>query len=392
MKLRNQTKFLLVFGIIFVAFLLFNTNNVHAANNETIKNTTNGESIQNGKDKTYIENIFKSYNFYNNGTDSMVNTYEKPLYVYVDVNNNTTASNIDNTEKNIENTLSNIINDNSFKIVNYGASGDAWGGYTTYKIYKNDIYYYTVSFYYELIYKIIVPNTVDNSEQALINYSITKMQKYFSVESAESLKKVSGYWYTLEPLDVPVIIKKEDGAYIGNNIYVDNLAQGININVVQKENEKMETELKNKGYTNILGSYELTLNGADKLANPIDITFNVGTEYNNKKIYILHKKKDGTYENFEKKVTNGKVKINVSELSSFVLGIKEDTIKTDNTQTTDKSNNTQETTPDTTKLTETKKGEKDETPKTGTIDIIGYILLASVLSGLGIVALKKNLK
>ena len=53
MELKNKTKFLLVFGIIFVAFLLFNTNNVHAANNETIKNTTNGESIQNGKDKTY---------------------------------------------------------------------------------------------------------------------------------------------------------------------------------------------------------------------------------------------------------------------------------------------------------------------------------------------------
>lgn len=388
MKLRNQTKFLLVFGIIFVAFLLFNTNNVHAANNETIKNTTNGESIQNGKDKTYIENIFKSYNFSNNGTDSMVNTYEKPIYVYVDVNNTATENNI----KSIENTLSNIINDNSFKIVNYGASGDAWGGYTTYKIYKNDIYYYTVSFYFEFIYKIIVPNTVDNSEQALINYSITKMQKYFSVESAESLKKVSGYWYTLEPLDVPVIIKKEDGAYIGNNIYVDNLAQGININVVQKENEKMETELKNKGYTNILGSYELTLNGADKLANPIDLTFNVGTEYNNKNLYILHKKKDGTYENFEKKVTNGKVKIKVSELSHFVLGIKEDTVKTDNTQTTDESNNTQETTQNTTKLTETKKGEKDETPKTGIVNIMGYVLLALVLSGLGIVTLKKKIK
>lgn len=40
--------------------------------------------------------------------------------------------------------------------------------------------------------------------------------------------------------------------------------------------------------------------------------------------------------------------------------------------------------------TETSKGEKDDTPKTGRIDMIGYIVFAVVLSGTGLVVLKKN--
>ena len=36
--------------------------------------------------------------------------------------------------------------------------------------------------------------------------------------------------------------------------------------------------------------------------------------------------------------------------------------------------------------------EKDETPKTGTTNIIGYVLAITILSGAGIVILKKNLK
>ena len=142
----------------------------------------------------------------------------------------------------------------------------------------------------------------------------------------------------------------------------------------------METEIKNKGYNKILASYELTLTGTDKLESPIDITFNVGTEHNGKTVYILHQKKNGNYENFEKKVDNGKVTITVNELSPFILGIKEDTPTTPND------------TPTTDSTPKVDKGEKDETPKTGTVDIIGYVLGVTLLTGVGIVELKKRLK
>ena len=97
--------------------------------------------------------------------------------------------------------------------------------------------------------------------------------------------------------------------------------------------------------------------------------------------YILHKKADGTYERFEEKVQDGKVTITVSELSPFVIAVKEK----DQTPTTNNTETKTDTTPT------TNKGEKDTTPKTGAIDIIGYVLVATILSSVGIVVLKKKI-
>ena len=142
----------------------------------------------------------------------------------------------------------------------------------------------------------------------------------------------------------------------------------------------MENEIKNKGYTNILGSYELKLEGATKLTNPVDITFNVGTEHNGKTVYILHQKQNGTYENFEEKVVDGKVTITVSELSPFVLAIKENSSQVETPQDEEKQD---EQTQNTTNI-------KDETPKTGNTNIATIVCsILSVLSAAGIAIVKK---
>lgn len=166
---------------------------------------------------------------------------------------------------------------------------------------------------------------------------------------------------------------------VGENIIVTGLVSGADIEVTNKENKEMVTEINNKGYTKIIGSYELKLTGATSLVKPIDITFNVGTEYNGKMAYILHKKANGSYEKFEEQIKDGKVTITVSELSPFVVAVKE------NDQTPTPTPEEQEKKPT------TNKGEKDDTPKTGTIDIIGYVLVTTLLSGIGIVALKKKI-
>ena len=106
---------------------------------------------------------------------------------------------------------------------------------------------------------------------------------------------------------------------IGNNISVSGLLPNVNVKVTQKENNDMITEVNEAGYTKVLGTYELTLTGATSLVNPIDITFDLGTTYNTQMAYILHKKADGSYERFEKQIQNGKVTITVSELSPFVV-------------------------------------------------------------------------
>lgn len=58
--------------------------------------------------------------------------------------------------------------------------------------------------------------------------------------------------------------------------------------------------------------------------------------------------------------------------------------KAENTNNTENIENTKDT--------ETiGKGEKDNTPKTGEIDIISYVIFITVIAGIGIVVLKKKL-
>lgn len=159
---------------------------------------------------------------------------------------------------------------------------------------------------------------------------------------------------------------------VDNNISVSGLLPDVNVKVEQQENNEMITEVNEAGYTKVLGTYELKLTGATSLQNPIDITFDLGTDYNGQVAYILHKKSNGSYERFEEQIKDGKVTITVSELSPFVIAVKE------------KTQDPKDETPT------INKGEKDETPKTATIDIIGYVLVTTILSGVGIVTLKKK--
>lgn len=166
---------------------------------------------------------------------------------------------------------------------------------------------------------------------------------------------------------------------VSESITVDGLIDGTSITVENKENTEMVTEISKNGYDKIIGSYELKLTGATRLERPIDVTFDVGKDYNGKMAYVLHKKADGSYERFEKQIKDGKVTITVSELSPFVVAVKE------NDQTITPSQTEQDKTPT------TNKGEKDTTPKTSTTDILGYVLVTTILSGVGIVALKKRI-
>lgn len=265
-------------------------------------------------------------------------------------------------------------------------------------VYKDGICYTQINILFTPPTKVTVPNNIEDTDIAYMNYAKPKIQEYINnydfgnYKGNVTLEKISGYWYrVLSDGDNcgEIIIKKAEGAYIGNNIYVDNLPLNANITVTPTENNLLETEVKSKGYSKILGSYELKLIGINELQTAIDIIFNVGTENNGKTIYILHKKENGTYENFEKEVSNGKVIITVSELSPFVLGIKEDANNNSTTtQQPTQNNNTTTTKPKPT----TNKGEKDNTPKTGTVDIINYVSIATLVSMVGIIVLKKKLK
>lgn len=104
----------------------------------------------------------------------------------------------------------------------------------------------------------------------------------------------------------------------------------------------MANELKTKGYTDILGAYELVLTGSHTGSVPVEFKFD--SKYNGKTVIILHRKSDGTYEKFEKTIANGKVSIEVSELSPFMIALKESssnnaTVKSPNTGVMPKGDN-----------------------------------------------------
>ena len=121
----------------------------------------------------------------------------------------------------------------------------------------------------------------------------------------------------------------------------------------------------NKDYIWI-GAYDIKLVGGDYEGDLL-LTFDVGTENNGKKVYIWHKLNNGNMESFNEVVENGKVTIKVTELSPFLLAYEGQATE----QTEQPTNN--ETNTET-----TKKGEKDETPKTGNENIniiLGTIIL-----------------
>ena len=326
-------------------------------------------------DTEAVETLLESKGFY---FDTEANMYRSPEFDrYINLENTNT---VEVSETYVIETLEKHLNDNSIRLNYKGSNGDITGGTATIDIFKDNCYYGVICFDFNNILEIIVPDNVGNTDNAIMDYGINKIKNTLSIKDDISLNKISGYWYEINPYGSKAIVKKVEGTHIGNNIFVDNLDEGVTITVTEKQNATMENEIKNKGYTNILGSYELKLEGATKLTNPVDITFNVGTEHNGKTVYILHQKQNGTYENFEEKVVDGKVTITVSELSPFVLAIKENSSQVETPQDEEKQD---EQTQNTTNI-------KDETPKTGNTNIATIVCsILSVLSAAGIAIVKK---
>ena len=130
----------------------------------------------------------------------------------------------------------------------------------------------------------------------------------------------------------------------------------------------MLSKAKEKGFNNIFNAYELKL-ASGNISNGLTITFSLGTENNGKQALILHKKANGSYEEFTETVENGKVNIKVTELSPFMVALKDKTT----TATTPITNNNR---------------KLDNEPKTG---VVNYTLLASIIALIslgGIVVLK----
>ena len=79
----------------------------------------------------------------------------------------------------------------------------------------------------------------------------------------------------------------------------------------------------------VLGAFEVKLNG--DYEGKLSVSFNVDSKYNGEKATVLHKKNNGTIETFEKEIIDGKVTVEVDELSPFVIALSN--VKADSTPT-----------------------------------------------------------
>lgn len=411
MKLKTNFKVLLVFGIIFVAFLLFNTNQVQAstmAKGNVYKANTHEELNEKmGINGEWYDFIYSpkydsqdKYHYTDNPTYTLdirfsnekgldltdyigleqmagiegryeenANVQNKDIYLTFLVKSNHGEDYVDLGNSITIDGLGTFI-----KKTNLETGFDKNGEMTRYQ---------HVGYQMKITDTSIFNNKYLGFDMEIQTDDMTKIVTgFYQVNIVKEEEKPN----TITSVD------KENNVNLG---ITGNISDGAKITTKEIVKDS-DTHLSMKSYINNHLSmereeYKFVFMRDIKIENgtfngKLTMTFDIGEQYNGQKCVVLHKKNNGEYEQFNSTIENGKATIEVTELSPFAILIAE----------TKQENNTQAepTTPTepTDSTPKVDKGEKDETPKTGTVDIIGYVLGVTLLTGVGIVELKKRLK
>ncbi len=282
------------------------------------------------------------------------------------------------------------------EMINVSIAGEGPGTYSTtevigFNLYKDGYNYGYFAMYFYRFIAFDIPDDVEDTEEAKIEYGRTALYDFIKenftyyeklASSADNITitYVSGDIYKFELEDnemgwaynYHIFLFTEDSTTSDDRVTVPE-DSGIVISAEEIENtestyEELEEKLEEDGYSDIVVAFEVTLISGD-ISNGVEISFNVGTDYNGKQAIILHKKSDGTYETATDTVEDGIVKMTVNELSPFMIAFVETTTDT-NTTTTD---------------------ELDETPKTGASEIAVQICMAiAITSVIGLAVTKRK--
>ncbi len=403
MKLKNKTKFLLVFGIFFVAFLLFNTNKVQASTTSK-GNIYKANTHEELNKKMGIDGEW--YDFAYKYDDKYYGVGDKPLYLldvrFSDKNGLDLTNNINRevlagingyyeenaSVKNKDIYLTFVITyNNGEDVVDLGNSITIDGLGTFVKNDKLETGFNKdgMTRYQTMGYQMKITDTSIFNNKYL-GFDI-------EVQTDDMTKIVTGL-YQVSILDE----KSEDNTNTTIKNEETNIELKADTNVVPSNTKLEATEIKTEKILNIVKeslkeisnkyiSYDITLKSDGVAIQPngkVKISIPIPSNFDKTKLSVFRISDDGTKIKYDTKVENNVATIETDHFSTYVLAENNVVAKNDDTK-----NNTTETQEPT---QQTKKGEKDETPKTGTIDIVGYVLLVSVLSGVGIVELKKKLK
>lgn len=354
--------------------------------------TYNNSSNRNNTDKNYVENLLK------NLSKNSKNQYE--------------FLNFGDT---VENILQETIKDKDISFKNINASG--MGGRNlfglelpgVYGVFKNDVYYTYLKTYSVPGIKISVPSNIENTEKAYIDYATKILNKdieEYNKESIEydeeiiTLEKIekadNGYYkiyyketyngnskdcerYLLLEKEISNLVKKEDSQTgikleTNSNIVPSNTIISSKIVVEQKTLDIVDKALNGKENKYKVYDINLLKDGAKIQPNgKVKISIPIPSDYDKENIEIYRVDENGEKTKYNVTIEGDYAVIETDHFSTYVLAEK----KVENEQT----NISTEV---------TNKNEKDNTPKTGTIDVIYFILPVMIISALGVVVFNKK--
>lgn len=262
--------------------------------------------------------------------------------------------------------MKNLLNDNSIKVIvedttNYVRFSSRFT--FLFRFFKNDVCYTYKEGNCFVFNQLTVPENVEDTDKAYCDYAVkwysknnTYKDEYgeecnrFALGKNVTCSKLAsfnagyeGYTASMYPkvynndlysfknkdnVSMFFILKKANTTKVLDYITINN-NENVNIvgNNIAKTNStytEMSNKLKAKGYNNIFGAYELKLSSGTIDKDGLKIRFDLGTQNNGKEAIVLHKKHNGTYEEFTKTVKDGKIDITVNELSPFMVALKGD--------------------------------------------------------------------
>ncbi len=382
LKTKARFKLLLALGIMILAICVFNMNTVNA--------TT---------DEEYVKSLKLTSNKY----------YEVDLDFLANVNSQETFEKAVNEFYNIiAKSYEKQINDTSVTVKASARAGGTMGinlqagdGSIELQLFKNGVLCDTRTMPSEVTIPVIkVPSTVaDNELNTYITNIITKYYKDFGEGITKIEKGTNSSWvgvdipdgYTIYSSDdISCVIVRKEKATITEPVKVTTTDTTTNIKLETSEgvipsNTILEVASITEGTTyntvktaltniskfkvfdiNLLSDgVKIQPNGKVKISIPVP------TEYNKSNLVVYRVADNGDKTEYEVTVNGDVATFETDHFSTYVLAEKETTQNTENTNnTTDR--------------------KKDDTPKTGTISSIYFMIPVAVISATGIIAFRRK--
>ena len=266
---------------------------------------------------------------------------------------------------------------------------------------RNGVAYFSVICVLKGNMVITVPASIEDTDKAIIDYSsqiIKERMKNLEFEESdinsltitkgtEQDKYIVNYTLFGNNETETIIIRKTKQEAVTVTDKTTNIKLDTNANIVPVNTILNSTEIKDektlnvvkeslKEFSNKYTTYDITLTSNGVKIQPngkVKISIPIPTDYDKTKLAVYRVADNGEKTKYDVKVEGNYATFETDHFSTYVLA--ENNVTIANTNTNNNANK-----------------EKDNTPKTGKLDIINYVSFATTLAGVGIISIKRHFK